>query len=114
MKLLLIGNHTCANRGDCAILRGLIHEIERQRPDATLTIVSRSPVVAGFMLGRAVEPDPFAHWHRTRSQRFPGKDRVASRVLPLLMWAGVAQRMALAAGAVAGSIPARTRGAREI
>jgi colanic acid/amylovoran biosynthesis protein len=86
MNLLLIGNHTCANRGDCAILRGLILEIERQRPDAKLTIVSRSPTVATLMLGRPVEADPFANWHRNDSGQYPGKDRVASRLLPLLMW----------------------------
>ncbi len=86
MNLLLIGNHTCANRGDCAILRGLIHEIERQRPGAKITIVSRSPAVAAQMLERPVEADPFAHWHRNDSANFPGKDRLASRLLPLVMW----------------------------
>ncbi len=86
MKLLLIGNHTCANRGDCAILRGLIHEIERQRPGAKITVVSRSPAVATRMLDRPVEPDPFADWHRHDSGRFPGKERLASRLLPLTMW----------------------------
>jgi colanic acid/amylovoran biosynthesis protein len=86
MRLLLIGNHTCANRGDCAILRGLIQEIERQRPDATLTVASRSPDVAAYMLGRPVENDPFALWHRTKSNGFPGKAKIASRALPLLMW----------------------------
>ncbi|WP_261796394.1 hypothetical protein, partial [Klebsiella pneumoniae] len=25
MKLLLVGNHTCGNRGDAAILRGLLN-----------------------------------------------------------------------------------------
>jgi colanic acid/amylovoran biosynthesis protein len=86
MKLLLIGNHTCANRGDCAILRGLIQEIERQQPDAQLTVVSRSPDVAAYMLGRPVERDAFAHWHQTRSGGFPGKRKIARRALPLLMW----------------------------
>lgn len=84
MKLLLIGNHTCANRGDCAILRGLIHEIERQQPDAALTIVSRSPEVASQMLGRPVEADPFANWHRKHAGSFAGK--LASRAWPLVMW----------------------------
>ena len=84
MKLLLIGNHTCANRGDCAILRGLIHEIERQQPGADITVVSRSPEVASQMLGRPVEADPFARWHRERSGTLAGK--LGSRALPLLMW----------------------------
>ncbi len=89
MKLLLIGNHTCANRGDCAILRGLIHEIERQRPGAKITIVSRSPEVAARMLDRRVENDPFAHWHRNGAARLPGKNRLASRLIPLIMWFAV-------------------------
>src|SRR5688572_17094915 len=89
MNLLLIGNHTCANRGDCAILRGLIHEIERQRPGARITIVSRSPAVAARMLNRRVENDPFAHWHRNGAARLPGKDRLASRLIPLIMWFAV-------------------------
>jgi colanic acid/amylovoran biosynthesis protein len=84
MKLLLIGNHTCANRGDCAILRGLIHEIERQQPHAELTVVSRSPAVASQMLGRQVESDPFARWHRERAGSLFGK--MATRALPLIMW----------------------------
>jgi colanic acid/amylovoran biosynthesis protein len=84
MKLLLIGNHTCANRGDCAILRGLIHEIERQQPGAAITVVSRSPAVATQMLDRPVDADPFAQWHRERSGTWVGK--LATRAFPLVMW----------------------------
>ena len=34
MKLLILGNHTCGNRGDSAILRGLLDAIHRLEPDA--------------------------------------------------------------------------------
>jgi len=57
-KLLLVGNHTCANRGDAAILRGLIDCIERQFPNAELTVLSRFPEASTFLLGRKVEADP--------------------------------------------------------
>ena len=40
MKFLLIGNHTCGNRGDAAILRGLIAELEAQYPQAELTVTT--------------------------------------------------------------------------
>ncbi len=29
MKLLILGNHTCGNRGDSAILRGLLDAINK-------------------------------------------------------------------------------------
>lgn len=58
LKLLLVGNHTCANRGDAAILRGLIDCIERQLPNAELTVLSRFPEASSFLLGRKVIADP--------------------------------------------------------
>ena len=32
MKLLILGNHTCGNRGDSAILRGLLDAINILNP----------------------------------------------------------------------------------
>ena len=34
MKLLILGNHTCGNRGDSAILRGLLDAINILNPHA--------------------------------------------------------------------------------
>ena len=34
MKLLILGNHTCGNRGDSAILRGLLDAINILNPQA--------------------------------------------------------------------------------
>lgn len=56
-KLCLTGTHTCANRGDSAILRGLITGIERELPTAQLTIVARYPGASSFLLGREMVPD---------------------------------------------------------
>jgi len=33
MKLLILGNHTCGNRGDSAILRGLVDAISQLAPE---------------------------------------------------------------------------------
>ncbi len=44
MKLLILGNHTCGNRGDSAILRGLIDSITLQDPTAEVDVMSRYPV----------------------------------------------------------------------
>lgn len=44
MKILIIGNHSCGNRGDGAIIRGLIEELEQQLPNIGLDLVSRFPV----------------------------------------------------------------------
>ena len=50
MKLLLVGNHTCGNRGDGAILRGLIAELRKQVPNIELDIYSRFPVSSSYLL----------------------------------------------------------------
>ena len=36
MKLLILGNHTCGNRGDSAILRGLLDAIYTLSPETLL------------------------------------------------------------------------------
>ena len=59
MKILLIGNHTCGNRGDGAIARGLIEALEQEIPGAAISMTSRYPVSSSFLLGRPVEPDLF-------------------------------------------------------
>lgn len=57
MKILIIGNHTCGNRGDGAILRGLIQELESQIPNVDLTLVSRFPTSSEFLLSRPFVKD---------------------------------------------------------
>ncbi|EGL72723.1 colanic acid biosynthesis pyruvyl transferase WcaK [Cronobacter sakazakii] len=58
MKLLILGNHTCGNRGDSAILRGLIDAIALQDPSAEVDVMSRYPVSSAWLLDREVMPDP--------------------------------------------------------
>ncbi len=44
MKLLILGNHTCGNRGDSAILRGLLDAIYTLSPETEVDVMSRYPV----------------------------------------------------------------------
>lgn len=58
MKLLILGNHTCGNRGDSAILRGLLDAIARIEPQAEVDVMSRYPVSSSWLLNRLVMGDP--------------------------------------------------------
>lgn len=58
MKLLILGNHTCGNRGDSAILRGLLDAIARIEPQAEVDVMSRYPVSSSWLLSRPVMGDP--------------------------------------------------------
>ncbi|WP_318372591.1 colanic acid biosynthesis pyruvyl transferase WcaK [Enterobacter sp.] len=58
MKLLILGNHTCGNRGDSAILRGLLDAITVLEPDAEVDVMSRYPVSSSWLLNRPVMGDP--------------------------------------------------------
>ena len=72
-KILLVGNHTCGNRGDGAILRGLISEIRRQQPQACLTILSRFPESSAFLLNQPVEPDQLHRYRQRKATGFVSK-----------------------------------------
>lgn len=87
MKLLLIGNHTCGNRGDGAILRGLLEEIQRQHRGADVTVTSRYPVSSSFLLGHVTVPDPFHEWHKGLAAGLISKlkSKVAKYAVPVLM-----------------------------
>lgn len=57
MKLLILGNHTCGNRGDSAILRGLIDAITTLDDGVHVDVMSRYPVSSAWLLGRPVLGD---------------------------------------------------------
>ncbi|TKI05778.1 colanic acid biosynthesis pyruvyl transferase WcaK [Martelella alba] len=57
MKLLLVGNHTCGNRGDGAILRGLISSIKSINAEIEIDVISRYPISSTYLLGRRVDKD---------------------------------------------------------
>lgn len=56
-KLLIVGNHTCGNRGDAAILRGLVEGIKSVDKNIQLTITSRYPNSSSYLLGETLVPD---------------------------------------------------------
>ena len=58
MKLLILGNHTCGNRGDSAIMRGLLDAISRQQPDVEMDVMSRFPISSSWLQGREIIADP--------------------------------------------------------
>ncbi|WP_338463718.1 colanic acid biosynthesis pyruvyl transferase WcaK [Franconibacter daqui] len=57
MKILILGNHTCGNRGDSAILRGLIDAIHSLDKSVKIDVMSRYPVSSASLLGRPVIKD---------------------------------------------------------
>ncbi len=69
MKLLILGNHTCGNRGDSAILRGLLDAINIPNPHAEVDVMSRYPVSSSWLLNRPVMGDPLLNTHFARLWR---------------------------------------------
>jgi colanic acid/amylovoran biosynthesis protein len=56
-RILIVGNHTCGNRGDCAILRGLLECLEEVLPESRIDVTSRFPTSSEHLLGRPLLPD---------------------------------------------------------
>ena len=82
MKVLLVGNHTCGNRGDAAILRGLVSELRAQEPSIDIDIISRFPVSSSYLLGEKVHSDTLDAFHRNHQGI---KGRVFKIALPWLL-----------------------------
>ncbi|RQW63878.1 polysaccharide pyruvyl transferase family protein [Vibrio viridaestus] len=56
-KYLLVGNHSCSNRGDAAITRGLLETLENLYPDSKFDVCSRFSYGASQILEREVIQD---------------------------------------------------------
>lgn len=56
MKYLITGNHACANRGDAAILRGLLQFLD-SLPSVSYELNSRHPESASYFLNKTVAAD---------------------------------------------------------
>ncbi|MFB9135052.1 colanic acid biosynthesis pyruvyl transferase WcaK [Vibrio olivae] len=56
-KILIVGNHSCSNRGDAAILRGLIDFLESEFQEYDIDITSRYTDGAQFFFGHKVFKD---------------------------------------------------------
>ncbi|HCI6722788.1 TPA: colanic acid biosynthesis pyruvyl transferase WcaK [Klebsiella pneumoniae] len=57
MKILLVGNHTCGNRGDGAILRGLLDSLRKDENSIQVDILSRYAVSSEYLLGESIIQD---------------------------------------------------------
>jgi colanic acid/amylovoran biosynthesis protein len=57
MKILVVGNHACGNRGDGAIIRGLVQELESKVLNLELTLMSRFPNSSEMLIGREFKND---------------------------------------------------------
>ncbi|CAO96376.1 colanic acid biosynthesis pyruvyl transferase WcaK [Erwinia tasmaniensis] len=57
MKILLVGNHTCGNRGDGAILRGIIDSLYLAKNDIQIDVISRFPTCSSYLLQQDILPD---------------------------------------------------------
>jgi len=69
MKLLLVGNHTCGNRGDGAILRGLLSSLRHADSSIEIDTITRYPVSSSFLLGEPLQIDNLYHYHNGPSTR---------------------------------------------
>lgn len=64
-RIAIFGNHSCSNRGDCAIARGLIDWIRQLQPEADITLFTRYPESAKLFLGQSskIEQDPLEKYY---------------------------------------------------
>jgi colanic acid/amylovoran biosynthesis protein len=86
-RILIVGNHTCGNRGDCAILRGLLECLEEVLPESRIDVTSRFPTSSQYLLGRSLLPDTLnGYYLGATKQRFGQlRARVLRRVVPWLL-----------------------------
>lgn len=63
-NILLTGNSTCANRGDCAILRGLINALEATYPLHHFELSSRFPKGSSYLMNRKIVDDKLYSLHK--------------------------------------------------
>lgn len=104
MKLLVAGNHSCGNRGDAAILRGLLDGIAAYDPSIHVDVLSRFPTSSSYLLGRELLADPTA-LSRKRLGSSPGR-----RVRDKLVTAALMARAAHVPGAERLPLPPELAG----
>lgn len=86
MKVLVVGNHTCGNRGDAAILRGLLAELREQEVEIQVDVITRYVTSSSFLLSECVEEDSLYHYHRqTGSLISKVWNAIGLRLLPKLL-----------------------------
>ena len=89
-RILIVGNHTCGNRGDSAILRGLLYYINEQAPHVDCSLVSRMPVSSEFLLGHKFVEDRLYAYHQQSAGMFGQVlQRIKVNLFPLLLIAHI-------------------------
>ncbi|MDF6339166.1 colanic acid biosynthesis pyruvyl transferase WcaK, partial [Escherichia coli] len=53
----MVGNHTCGNRGDAAILRGLLNCLRQIDNKIEIDVISRYSISSSYLLNEMVEQD---------------------------------------------------------
>lgn len=95
MKLLLVGNHTCGNRGDGAILRGLVDNLRKIEPNIELDIISRYAISSSFLLDEQIYPDTL-HVAKTKLNKTnllgKIKNKINTFLLPRVLLAHAKQK----------------------
>lgn len=86
-RILIVGNHTCGNRGDCAILRGLLECLEDVLPESRIDVTSRFPTSSEYLLGRPLLPDTLNAYYQTAARQRFGMIRslLLRRLVPRLL-----------------------------
>lgn len=87
MKLLLVGNHTCGNRGDAAILRGLLDTIRNIDNSIEIDVISRYSKSSEYLLGEVIMQDPL--FNKTSKAKSGAVstiiDKIKNKCLPLVL-----------------------------
>ncbi|AXC29494.1 colanic acid biosynthesis pyruvyl transferase WcaK [Raoultella sp. X13] len=94
MKLLLVGNHTCGNRGDAAILRGLLDTLRKLDKNFEIDILSRYSKSSEYLLGETIIQDPLFN---KSSKKKTGAlsilfDKVKNKCLPLVLMSHIEKK----------------------
>lgn len=88
-RILIVGNHTCGNRGDAAILRGLLECLEDAIPGSQIDVLSRFPTSSEWLLGRRLQKDTLNSFYQEAGKQRLGSIRakVLRRFIPWLLHA---------------------------
>ncbi len=68
-----MGHHTCANRGDSAISRGLYIALQQYFPNATFSFISQFPVSSSYLSGRPYQANRLRNHYQPTSKGLLGK-----------------------------------------
>lgn len=85
-RILVVGNHACANRGDAAILNGLISFLERDFSEVSIDVTSRHQVSSEYLLGRSfIVDEPHRYYDQLPGGRNGLISKLARRIVPLVL-----------------------------